>query len=94
MRCYYDGVVKLNDYLKSPGAMSIAELRRAVGVGQDAQIRQWQHGYSGRLPSPANCAAIERATKGAVMRWDLRPDWADIWPELRARKARTDKAVA
>lgn len=28
-------------------------------------------------------AAIERATKGAVRRWDLRPDdWWLIWPEL------------
>lgn len=32
------------------------------------------------------CVAIERATGGAVMRWDLRPkDWRDIWPELEAR---------
>lgn len=29
------------------------------------------------------CAAIERATKGDVMRWHLRPhDWWQIWPEL------------
>lgn len=33
------------------------------------------------------CAAIERSTKGAVMRWDLRPnDWQLIWPELSKRK--------
>lgn len=32
------------------------------------------------------CVAIERASGGQVMRWDLRPsDWADIWPELEAR---------
>lgn len=33
------------------------------------------------------CAAIEGSTKGAVMRWDLRPDdWHLIWPELAKRK--------
>jgi DNA-binding transcriptional regulator YdaS (Cro superfamily) len=32
------------------------------------------------------CVPIERATSGAVMRWDLRPtDWWEIWPELTAR---------
>lgn len=29
------------------------------------------------------CVEIERATEGAVRRWDLRPDdWGAIWPEL------------
>lgn len=73
----------LNDYLKSPGAMSVGQLRRAIGVNSDAQIRQWQHGYAGRRPSPEYCTAIERATGGAVTRRDLRPDdWHRIWPEL------------
>ena len=32
------------------------------------------------------CAAIEQATGGKVMRWDLRPDdWRNIWPELAQR---------
>jgi DNA-binding transcriptional regulator YdaS (Cro superfamily) len=32
------------------------------------------------------CVSIERATKGQLMRWDLRPtDWPDIWPELIGR---------
>lgn len=32
------------------------------------------------------CVPIERATEGAVMRWDLRPtDWWEIWPELTSR---------
>lgn len=75
--------MKLKDYLRSPGAMSVAELRAAAGIKSDAQVRQWQHGYADRLPSPANCVAIERATSGAVRRWDLRPtDWHQIWPEL------------
>jgi DNA-binding transcriptional regulator YdaS (Cro superfamily) len=38
----------------------------------------------GVRPAPAErCFAIERATQGAVRRWDLRPlDWHHIWPEL------------
>lgn len=76
----------LNEYLKSPGALTVSALREAIGAKSDAQIRQWQHGYANRKPSAANCRAIEQATGGKVMRWDLRPDWADIWPDLK-RKA-------
>lgn len=77
--------MNLNDYLQSDGALSIAELREAIGVRSDMQIRQWQHGYANRLPSPENAVAIERATGGKVTRRDLRPlDWMRIWPELTA----------
>jgi DNA-binding transcriptional regulator YdaS (Cro superfamily) len=75
--------MNLNEYLNSPGALSVKELREAIGVQSDAQIRQWQHGYAGRMPDAANAAAIEKATDRRVMRWDLRPnDWHLIWPEL------------
>jgi DNA-binding transcriptional regulator YdaS (Cro superfamily) len=78
----------LNEYLKSPGALSVSELRQAIRVGSDAQIRQWQHGYVGRRPSPENCTQIELATAGKVTRKDLRPDdWERIWPELAEAKA-------
>jgi DNA-binding transcriptional regulator YdaS (Cro superfamily) len=61
----------------------VAQLRERIGVKSDAQIRQWQHGYENRQPSPENCVAIEQATEGRVRRWDLRPeDWHRIWPEL------------
>jgi DNA-binding transcriptional regulator YdaS (Cro superfamily) len=76
----------LDEYLSSSGAMSVSALRAAIGAKSDAQIRQWRHGYADRLPSPANCVAIEAATKKAVMRWDLRPDWQGIWPELKRAK--------
>jgi DNA-binding transcriptional regulator YdaS (Cro superfamily) len=73
----------LNDYLKSPGSLTVAQLRIAIGAASDAQVRQWQHGYAGRSPSPENCTSLEQATGGAVRRWDLRPDdWHRIWPEL------------
>ena len=75
--------MRLVDYFAMPGAMTVGELALAVGVKQPAQVRQWLHGYAGRMPSPMYCVAIERATDGAVTRRDLRPDdWHLIWPEL------------
>jgi DNA-binding transcriptional regulator YdaS (Cro superfamily) len=39
--------------------------------------------FSGKGCGPVLAAALERASAGAVRRWDLRPaDWHDIWPEL------------
>jgi hypothetical protein len=77
----------LNSYLKRPGAPTVAEFRALLAaygwiVNSDAQIRQLQHGYQGRLPATETCVVIEKATKKAVMRWDLRPDWFKHWPEL------------
>ena len=82
--------MNLSEYLSSPGALTVGELRKRSGVPSDAQIRQWQHGYANRRPGPAHCVAIERATNGAVTRRDLRPDdWHLIWPELaKSRKAK------
>ena len=75
--------MRLDDYFKMPGSMTASELARAIGIKHSDQVRQWQHQYAGRMPSPENCVAVERATKGMVRRWDLRPaDWHLIWPEL------------
>lgn len=82
----------LDEYLQLDGALSVGELRRRMAdfgspIKSDAQIRQWQHHYADRIPSPVNCVAIEHATEGKVTRKDLRPhDWASIWPELAAPK--------
>lgn len=85
--------MNLSEYLKQPDSMSVSELRAAIGAKSDVQIRQWQHGYGNRRPDPAYCVAIERATKGAVSRCDLRPDdWARIWPELEAKQRRAARA--
>lgn len=73
----------LDRYLNEPGALTVSQLREKIGVKSDIQIRQWRHGYAGRRPSPEYATAIEQATVGRVMRWDLRPeDWHRIWPEL------------
>ena len=71
----------LNEYLQLDGALSVCELRKRMAdlgspIKSDAQIRQWQHRYADRIPSPVNCVAIEQATEGQVTRKDLRPhDW-------------------
>lgn len=79
--------MNLNEYLSSEGALSVSQLRERIGVKSDAQIRQWQHGYADRRPSPEYCVAIEVATGGKVSRRDLRPDdWMRIWPELDRRR--------
>lgn len=54
----------------------------AVALGVSAQaVCFWRDGKR-RLPVE-KCSDIERATGGAVRRWDLRPaDWHLIWPEL------------
>jgi DNA-binding transcriptional regulator YdaS (Cro superfamily) len=81
--------MNLNDYFQSEGAISVAELARAIGIKDPAQVRQWRHGYGDRKPSPENCVSIEQATGGRVTRQDLRPDdWPKIWPEL-AEPAKT-----
>lgn len=79
--------MNLDDYLKTPGALSVAALREAIGAKSDAQIQQWRFRWGNRTPGPANCVAIERATGGKVRRWDLRQDdWHLIWPELVTKK--------
>ena len=84
--------MKLHDYLDSGGATAL-ELAAKVGVSP-AQMRQWVYGYAGRIPGPANCVAIERATGGKVTRKDLRPDdWFLIWPEMDGAQAIADAQI-
>lgn len=73
----------LDEYFGSPGALTVGVLAERIGIKNPAQVRQWQHGYANRRPGPEYCVAIEKATDGAVRRWDLYPDdWHRIWPEL------------
>lgn len=80
--------MKLSQFVASPDGMTVGrlvELLRKTRVGKRVsavQLRQWIHGYGGRVPGAAYCVAIEAVTAGAVTRRDLRPDdWQDIWPE-------------
>jgi DNA-binding transcriptional regulator YdaS (Cro superfamily) len=89
----------LDQYLSSPDALSITELRlrmRSLGyaVKSNAQLRQWQHAYGDRAPSPENCVGLELATGGAISRKDLRPDdWWLLWPELDGAEVERMKSV-
>lgn len=79
--------MKLTAYLQCDGALTVTELAKRIGAPSAVQVRQWQHGYNDRRPSPSYSRKIEEATSGQVMRWDTRPDdWFEIWPELRKRK--------
>lgn len=71
----------------------VGKLAAAIGVGQPV-VSNWR--ARGTIPEATHCVAIERATKGAVTRRDLRPDdWHLIWPELAkpARKAKQQEAA-
>lgn len=75
--------MNLHDYFNSPTSLTAAELAERIGIKHVAQVRQWQHGYSDRLPNAENCVSMEQVTGGMLKRWDLRPnDWHRIWPEL------------
>lgn len=67
---------------------SQSALAGLLGISLPA-VNQW---VKGLRPVPIeHCVAIEKATKGAVTRKDLRPnDWQAIWPEL----VKKQKAVA
>lgn len=71
--------MKLSEYVDAaPGRQT--SLARQVGC-QPQLVWQWAREVR---PVPLErCVAVERATEGAVRRWDLRPiDWHLIWPEL------------
>ena len=70
--------MKLRTYVSQQRGRA-AWLARAIGV-RPVMISQWM---SGKSVSVTSALAIEHATGGSVMRWDLRPDdWHLIWPEL------------
>lgn len=69
---------------------SQAELCRRLGIKPQVMSNWRKRGIPVK-----GCVDIEIATKGQVMRWDLRPDWRQIWPDLARRKsAPADDAMA
>jgi len=58
-----------------------AALAALLGYADRRNVWPWFN--TDRQIPVEHCPAIEAATKGQVMRWDLRPhDWNRIWPEL------------
>lgn len=76
--------ISLSEYIADP------ERRRmlADAAGTDPQYL-WQiaTGWRGKRASPALARAIERATNGAVTRYELRPDIFDAPPESGGKQA-------
>jgi DNA-binding transcriptional regulator YdaS (Cro superfamily) len=74
----------LRTYLKQAPRGTGAELARRLGVNR-VMLYQWAGGVK---PVPAiRAVALERATLGAVKRWDMVPNWRDHWPELARSKS-------
>jgi len=69
----------------------VAKLAQELNISQGA-VSNWK--ARGSEIDPVHCAAIERATAGVVTRRDLRPDWAQIWPELAAQPIQSASEVA
>lgn len=71
--------MNLSEYVKAERGRGAA-IAAAVSV-HPVMVSQWAGGV--KAVPVERCAAIERATQGAVTRRDLRPDdWHHIWPEL------------
>jgi len=76
--------VDLKTYLSANRGDGV-RIAKAVGV-HPVMVTQWARGIKTPIPV-ARCTAIETATNGRVMRWNLRPDdWFLHWPELRRVK--------
>jgi DNA-binding transcriptional regulator YdaS (Cro superfamily) len=72
--------MQLKTYLADNPRGTGAALARALGV-HPVMVSQWSVGA--KAVPLERCADMERATSGAVSRWDLRPaDWPRYWPEL------------
>lgn len=60
--------------------------RELLAVACETTLGHLTNVSYGKSCSALLAAHIERHTKGAVMRWDMRPDdWHQIWPELIGR---------
>lgn len=79
-----------NMHIACVAAGGQAQLARDLGVTAGA-VNHW---VTGARPVPIqHCVAIERLSKGAVTRRDLRPDdWHLIWPELAESEPNTPVA--
>ncbi len=83
--------MKLHEYLALESSLTVAQLAERINVKSEQQIRQWQHGYADRKPSPVYAVAIERETGGkvpveewgAAVRWTRLPD--PSWPHPQGR---------
>lgn len=79
-RLVYSGGMKLSAYLRPLDTTARTAFACAVGT---TYLHLRNVAFSGKSCGVPLAVAIERETKGAVRRWDLRPaDWHLIWPDL------------
>ena len=72
--------MELKAYLAMAPRGTASKLAASLGISP-SYLSQLSGGSS--PISPGRCVAIERETRGAVTRKDMRPeDWDLIWPEL------------
>ena len=70
----------LADYLKPLDIDARTALAERAGT---SYLHLRNVAFSGKSSGVMLAVELERATAGAVRRWDLRPtDWHRIWPEL------------
>lgn len=91
--------MKLRTYLDTLPRGGVADFAKEIGVSP-VYLSQIAAELDGREPSPTLCVVIERNSKAAVTRQDLRKDWQAIWPELaepaftKSRKPKGEHATA
>lgn len=73
----------LKTYIQQLPAGGAVSLAKSLDIST-VYLSQLAAQQDGRKPSPELCVRIEAATHKQVMRWDLRSDWRQIWPELIA----------
>lgn len=85
--------MKLRAYLDSLPRGGVAEFAGRLPIST-IYLSQLAAEQDGRVPGEKLCVRIEEESRGAVPRQELRPDWAEIWPELRVRRPELARAGA
>jgi DNA-binding transcriptional regulator YdaS (Cro superfamily) len=83
--------MNLRAYLDTLPEGGTQKLAKRLGISR-VYLLQLAARQDGRQPKADLCVRIEKATKGAVSRLELRDDAAAIWPEeVTKRRKRSDE---
>lgn len=83
-------ITKFVGYFRALSPEQKRELATRIGTTAEylaKQVSLISKGQASSLFKPATCSMIETYSNGEITRKDLRPDWADIWIELREEQA-------
>ena len=71
---------RMKELLKYFNNLSLEDRRNFLSKVDGLTERYFRRAISGGIPfSAARCVQIEKATDGAISRYDLRPDAKEIW---------------